>query len=461
VILNKRTRTVDCHKQSKTVILCSAFFRKAFTRSVLYQCNQQKQMTMVGIKIQIVLYFFLLAGCTTQRKTVSVNKDLLQVIDQNFRDASTQYKMMMTKLSADRFPKTYNVERDKLLTVASSDWCSGFYPGTLLYLYEQTKDRSLLGETERILKVLEKEKNNKTTHDLGFMMYCSFGNAERIASKREYKEILITSAKSLAIRFNPKVGCIRSWDRVKSFNGTEWTFPVIIDNMMNLELLFYATRATGDSTYRNMAISHARNTMKNHVRPDYSSYHVVNYDPGTGAVKSRETHQGFSDNSTWSRGEAWGIYGFTMCYRESKDSSFLKMAVGMADYFLSHLPNDMIPAWDFNVNQSGYNPQWKYDPARFSEIPKDASAAAIAASALIELSGYVGEALSMKYLKAAENILYSLSSLKYKAAIGENGNFILKHSTGGVPSYSEVDVPLTYADYYFVEAMKRYKKLKK
>jgi rhamnogalacturonyl hydrolase YesR len=293
------------------------------------------------------------------------------------------------------------------------------------------------------------------------MKYCSFGNAERITSKPEYKDILITSAKSLATRFNPKVGCIKSWDRVKSFNGTEWTYPVIIDNMMNLELLFYATKVTDDSTYWNMALRHARNTMKNHVRPDYSSYHVVNYDPETGAVKSKETHQGFADNSTWSRGEAWGIYGFTMVYRESKEKEFLKTAEGMADYFIDHLPKDTIPDWDFNVNQPGYNPQWKYDPSRFTEIPKDASAAAVAASALIELSAYVDKTKSKKYLKAAEDILYALSSPKYKAAIGENGNFILKHSTGSFPANSEIDVPLTYADYYYVEAMKRYKDLSK
>jgi len=411
--------------------------------------------------IKIIVFTFLLCGCSAQKKASVSKAVLLKTIDQNFRDASSQYKLMMKRLPADRFPKTYYAQTDKFQTAPSNDWCSGFYPGTLLYLYEQTKDQSLLGEAERILKVLEKEKDNKTTHDLGFMMYCSFGNAERITSKPGYREILITSAKSLATRFNPKVGCIKSWDRVSSFNGTEWTFPVIIDNMMNLELLFYATRVTGDSSYRSMALSHARNTMKNHVRPDYSSYHVVNYDPETGAVKSKETHQGFSDNSTWSRGEAWGIYGFTMCYRESKEKSFLKTAQGMANYFLNHLPKDTIPAWDFNVNQPGYNPQWKYEPSKFSEIPKDASAAAIAASALIELSTYVGKAQSKKYLKAAEDLLYALSSPKYKASIGENGNFILKHSTGAVPLNSEIDVPLTYADYYFVEAMKRYKELEK
>jgi len=411
--------------------------------------------------IKIAFFISLFCGCNAQKKSIAPKKDLLQIIDLNFRTASAQYIQMMTKLSSDRFPKTYYEKTGKFQTAAYTDWCSGFYPGTLFYLYEQTKDQTLLNEAKRILKVLEKEKDDKSTHDLGFMMYCSFGNAERITSNPDYKDILITSAKSLATRFNPKVGCIKSWDRVKSFNGTEWTYPVIIDNMMNLELLFYASKVTGDESFKNMALSHARKTMQNHVRADYSSYHVVNYDPETGAVKSKETHQGFADNSTWSRGEAWGIYGFTMVYRESNDKSFLKTAEGMADYFLNHLPADTIPYWDFNVDQPGYNPPWKYDPSRFREIPKDASAAAVAASALIELSGYVEKTKSKKYLKAAEDILYALSSPKYMAAIGENGNFILKHSTGGAPSYSEIDVPLTYADYYFVEAMKRYKALNK
>lgn len=411
--------------------------------------------------IKLTSVILLLCACNAQKKNIAPNKNLLQVIDKNFQEAAVQYKQMMTKLPPDRFPKTYYEQTGKFQTAPATDWCSGFYPGTLIYLYEATKDQSLLNEAERILKVLEKEKNDKSTHDLGFMMYCSFGNAERVTSNPDYKNIVITSAKSLASRFNSKVGCIKSWDKVKSFNGTEWTYPVIIDNMMNLELLFYATKATGDSSFRNIALSHARKTMQNHVRPDYSSYHVVNYDPETGAVKSRETHQGFSDNSTWSRGEAWGVYGFTMVYRESKEKPFLKTAEGMADYFLAHLPKDTIPFWDFNVDQPGYNPPWKYDPSKFSEVPKDASAAAVAASALIELSTYVDKTKSKRYLKAAEGMLYALSSPKYKAAIGENGNFILRHSTGGAPSYSEIDVPLTYADYYFVEAMQRYKNLNK
>jgi hypothetical protein len=411
-------------------------------------------------RIYILALAVLLTGCAASKSSIKPKKNLLRMIDTSFINASVQYRLMMKNLPADRFPKTYIAHNDEFRTAPSGDWCSGFYPGTLFYLYEQTKDTLLLQEAERKLNVLEKEKNNRSTHDLGFMMYCSFGNGQRLTPKSRYEQVLLTSARSLAARFDARVGCIKSWDRVKSWDGkTVWAYPVIIDNMMNLELLFYASRVTGDTTYRHMAISHAYKTMQNHVRPDFSSYHVVNYDPQTGAVKSRETHQGFSDNSTWARGQAWGIYGFTMLYRKSKEKSFLKTAVGMADYFLAHLPKDTIPAWDFNVNQKGFNPQWNYDAKKYPAVPKDASAAAVTASALIELSGYVNSRLSKKYLSAAETLLYALSSAKYTAAAGSNGNFILKHSTGSFPANSEIDVLLTYADYYYVEAMKRYKEL--
>ena len=414
------------------------------------------------MKFWIFSIALLLGACSVSQKATRPDPSLLRVIDKNFETAGEQYRLMRYRLGPDRFPKTYYNKDDRFQSAASSDWCSGFYPGTLAYLYEQTRDTTLRNEMERILAVLEKEKNNKSTHDLGFMMYCSFGNANRVAPKAAYQEILLQSARSLATRYNPVVGCIKSWDRVKSWDGkTVWTYPVIIDNMINLELLFYASRVTGDSTYRNMAISHATHTMKNHLRPDHSSYHVVNYDPNTGAVLSRETHQGFSDNSTWSRGQAWGVYGFTMVYRETGDKRFLETAIHMADYFLDHLPADMVPAWDFNVGQPGYVPQWKYDPARFDHVPKDASAAAVVASALIELSGYVPLEKGRTYFQSAEKIIQSLSSETYLAKPGENGNFLLMHSTGGVPSYSEIDVPLTYADYYFVEAMQRYKALKR
>lgn len=397
-----------------------------------------------------------------QQTDLKPTKRLLKTIDQSLSQSAKQYEFMMTQLPADKFPKSF--DDGKLLTSGIHAWTSGFYPGTLLYLYESSKNEALKQEALSKLKLQEKLQFVTTTHDLGFMMYCGFGNAYRITKEDEYKNILIQSAKSLATRFNPTVGSIKSWDRVKSWDGkTVWEFPVIIDNMLNLELLFFASKETGDPSFKNIAIKHAETTMKNHLRPDFSSYHVINYDTQTGKIKHKETHQGFSDNSTWSRGQAWGIYGFTMTYRETKDQRFLETAKKMADFFLNHpnLPKDKVPYWDFNANQEGYVPQWKYDRSKYPVTPRDASAAAITASALIELAQYLDKSEGKKYLKAAENMLTTLSSPKYRAAPKEIGGFILKHSTGGVPSSAEVDVPLTYADYYYVEAMLRYKNLKK
>lgn len=396
------------------------------------------------VHVKIILLILVLCGCTSQKKTTGGNNELLQIIDKNFSDASAQYKLMMSKLPANRFPKTYYAQNDSMETSSSGWWCSGFYPGTLLYLYEQTKDQSLLTEAERMLKVLEKEKNNKSTHDLGFMMFCSFGNAERIASKPGYKDILLTSAKSLATRFNPKVGCIKSWD------SKPGDFLVIIDNMMNLELLFWATKVSGDSSFYKIAVTHANTTMKNHFRPDHSSYHVVNYDPETGAVKQKRTAQGAADESAWARGQAWGLYGYTVMYRETKDRKYLDQANHIAQFILNNpnLPPDGIPYWDFNA-------------PGIPNALRDASAAAIICSALLELSGYVDEKKETKYLSVAETILKNLSNAPYKATAGTNGGFILQHCVGHMSNKTEVDVPLTYADYYFVEAMKRYKELKR
>lgn len=367
--------------------------------------------------------------------------NLVKTINRNFVDAAKQYKVMMKNLPADQFPKTYYAANDKFETSGSGWWCSGFYPGSLLYLYEQTKDKSLSAEARRILKVLEKEKDNKTTHDLGFMMYCSFGNALRVNPEPEYKDVLITSARSLATRFDPKVGCIKSW------NSKPSDYLVIIDNMMNLEMLFWATRATGDSSFYKIAVTHAETTMKNHFRPDYSSYHVVNYNPETGAVQQKRTAQGYADESAWARGQAWGLYGYTVMYRETKDRKFLDQANHIAHFILDHpnLPSDKVPYWDFNAPD-------------IPKAPRDASAAAVMASALLELSKYNSGEDAIRYFKTAETMIQTLSSDHYKAAIGTNGGFILKHSVGHLPGKSEVDVPLTYADYYFIEAMARYKK---
>lgn len=390
------------------------------------------------------LFFFFLSfvwvSCGVQKKAVISGQLSQQRIDQIFNDAGKQYKVMMNELPSGRFPRTFDSTAGKLITTGSDWWCSGFYPGTLLYLYEQLKDTAMYHEANRMLNLLEKEQYNKGTHDLGFMMYCSFGNAYRISNNQQYRDILLQSARSLSTRFNPKVGCIKSWDSKPS------DFLVIIDNMMNLELLFWASKVTGDSSFYHIAVTHANTTIKNHFRKDFSSYHVVNYDPETGAIKQKRTAQGAADESAWARGQAWGLYGFTMCYRETKDQLYLEQARHIAQFLLSNpnLPSDKIPYWDYNA-------------PGIPNALRDASAAAVMASAFLELSKYVQSSEASKYIDAAKIILQQLSSTQYRAATGTNGGFILKHSVGNIPGKSEVDVPLTYADYYFIEALKRYK----
>ncbi len=371
-------------------------------------------------------------------------KPLLQVIDSALTKAVAQYKYLRTQLPPNVLPKTWYPLTKKFETSNSSWWCSGFYPGSMLYLYEYSHDTALLNEEKRVEKILEKEQYNKGTHDLGFMMYCSFGNANRLMPSKEYDQILLNSAKSLSTRFNPTVQSIQSWNA-----NAKWKFPVIIDNMMNLELLFWATKYSGDSSFYKIAVTHANTTIKNHYRPDYSSFHVVDYDPATGAVLHKQTAQGYADYSAWARGQAWGLYGFVVMYRSTKDKKYLEQANNIAKFITTNpsLPSDNIPFWDYNTPEI---------PATY----RDASAAAITASALLELSKYADAQKSAKYLAFAEKVIRSLSTPTYTAPIGENGGFILKHSTGHLPGNSEVDVPLSYADYYYIEAMMRYRAMK-
>ena len=367
-------------------------------------------------------------------------------------DRSAQHYGLMAaslKNQPDKLPRSINADGE-LITSDPGWWCSGFVPGTLWYLYDYTGDQAMLTAAIDYTSRIEKEKHNKETHDLGFMLYCSFGNGYRITGDTAYRSVLLTGAESLAGRFNPRVGAILSWNPGAEWMAHPWQYPVIIDNMMNLELLLWASKVSGNPKYREIAVSHADVTMKNHFRSDYSSYHVVSYDPESGEPEMKNTHQGISDESAWARGQAWGLYGYVVMYRETEDVKYLEQAKNMAAFILNHpnLPADKIPYWDF------------YAP----DIPnalRDASAGAIMASALIELSGYVDAALAKKYLDAAETQLRTLSSPAYFAEKGTNGNFILKHSVGSFPHNSEVDVPLTYADYYYVEALMRLKNLKK
>jgi unsaturated chondroitin disaccharide hydrolase len=388
----------------------------------------------------LFIVLFGISSCTLKRYTLKRDSGLLQAINKSMAESGEQYQFLMKQLPSERFPVTYYEKDKKLITSSSEPWVGGFYPGTLLYLYENSKDTILYQEALRKLKSMEKEQFNKTTHDLGFMMYCSFGNADRIAPKPGYNDILVNSAKSLATRFNPTVGCIKSWDTDAG------RFMVIIDNMVNLELLFAATRITGDSSYYKIAVKHANTTLKNHYRPDYSSHHLVIYNPKTGEVSKKQTVQGASDSSAWSRGQAWGLYGYTVMYRETKDKKYLDQANHIAQFILNHpnLPADKIPYWDFNA-------------PNIPNAPRDVSAGAVISSALIELAGYADAGLSKQYFKAAEEMLKSLNSPAYRASIGSNGGFLLKHGVGNYPRNADIDVPLIYADYYYVEAMHRYK----
>jgi len=368
-------------------------------------------------------------------------------LNQQLKDAILQIKVLAKNTPEHMLPRSFNV--GKSIHSESGWWTSGFYPGTLLYLYEYAKDPELLALAKQKLKLLEKEQFNETTHDLGFMLYCSFGNMMRITGDTAtYKPILLTGAKSLATRYSPITKTIRSWD----FDN----FPVIIDNMMNLEFLTAAARLGGNSQFRDIAVTHANTTMKEHYRKDMSCYHVVDYNPKDGTVIKKKTNQGAFDESAWARGQAWGLYGYAMMYRETGDKKYLKFANQIAKYMLNHvnMPNDLIPYWDFDApNLPDSN---KYAPYRTN---RDASTAALMASAFIEMSTQVKGKLAKQYLNVAETILKNLSSIAYKATYGSNGGFLLKHSVGSIPHDSEIDVPLTYADYYYVEALLRYKRL--
>ena len=406
--------------------------------------------TRVNFLVLFVMLFFTLPADAQQRKTPKLNLTGA-FLKKQLLDAAKQIKFLESNIKEADIPTTFY--NGQYVNWGSGWWCSGFYAGTTLYLYEGTKDKTLLNIGLSKLKYLEKEKNNKTTHDLGFMLYCSFGNALRLTGdSTKYKEILSTGAESLASRFNATTNTIRSWD------GGAWSFPVIIDNMMNLEFLSQVSKITRNKRYLDIAVAHANTTLKNHFRKDYSVYHVVDYDKKSGAVIAKKTAQGAFDESIWARGQAWALYGYTMMYRETKDQKYLAQAHHIANFYLNHpnLPSDLIPYWDFDQNKLPAGS--KYAP--FKDL-RDASSAAIVASALLELSTYTKAKESQYYVSKAEKMIQSLSKAPYKAAYKDNGGYILKHSVGSIPHNTEVDVPLTYADYYYVEALIRYNRLLK
>ena len=335
-------------------------------------------------------------------------------------------------------PRT--VEKDgSLRIVAPRDWCSGFFPGSLWQTYAYMNTDYWRQQSISYTWPIEPMKRYTGTHDLGFIINNSFGQAYRFTGERSYKDVNLQAAKSLITRYSNKVKAIRSWD----WNRNTWQFPVIIDNMMNLELLFWATQETGDSIYHHIAVNHANTTMNNHFRSDYSSYHVIDYDTITGKPLLKVTHQGIADESVWSRGQGWGLYGYTMCYRFTKDPAYLEQAQKIAAFYFNqpNMPQDLVPYWDMK------------DPD-IPNSPRDASAVALIASALYELAGYVDATKSQTYLNWANTITDNLYT-HYQAKPGTTQGFLLLHSTGNYPKNDEIDAPISYADYYYLEAMLR------
>jgi beta-glucosidase len=366
--------------------------------------------------------------------------ELLARIPGSFAFAAGQYERLLGSVKDDpRLPRTF--AGGKLRTVAPEDWTSGFFPGSLWLLHEFTGDPKWFNAATNHTERLDAIKNYRGNHDVGFMLGCSYGNGHRLTKNPAYRKVLLQGAQSLASRFDVKAGLIRSWDFGK------WQYPVIVDNMMNLELLMWAAREGGDPRLREIAVAHADKTLRNHFRPDHSSYHLVDYNPASGEVLRKQTVQGRADDSSWARGQAWGLYGFTMMAREAGNPAYLAQATNIANFILHHprLPADKVPYWDF-------------DAPDIPAAPRDASAAAIMSSALIELSGMVDAETGRQYLALARRQLLSLSSPAYCAEPGGNGNFILRHCVGHLPEGKEVDVPLSYADYYYLEGLMRYRR---
>ena len=394
------------------------------------------------MKISVPRTLVLSAFCSVARLAAEGAHEtpLSTVIDQAIKTSAKQYEWMLANQPVqERMPRT--VEGGKLKTVRDHDWTVGFFPGSLWYLFEATHEDKWRAAAERSTRLLEAEQNNTGTHDVGFILTASYGNGLRLTGNAAYRPVLLKGAASLSTRYSSVVRSIKSWDRPP----TEYTFPVIIDNMMNLELLLWAARSGGDPMLKEIALAHADTSLTNHLRPDGSSFHVVDYDATTGRVLRRITHQGAADGSAWARGVAWSLYGFTMMFRETHEARYLQAAEKVAKFILDHprMPADKVPYWDFDA------------PGQ-PNVPRDSSAAAIMSSAFYELAGLTRDmAASARYTALAEAQLRSLASPTYLAEPGTNQGFLLKHATGNLPKNSEVDGPINYADYYFLQALIR------
>lgn len=399
-------------------------------------------MKIINLTSGLMVALGLLGSCASQNAgTVAVDtkKELGYCHD---KVLATLSELRSDKDSIDYTMMPRNVAPDahnwECRPTCAEEWCSGFWPGVLWYDFESTNDSTVYAEADRFTRSVKKVVDDPVfDHDLGFLVFCSYGNGYRLTHNDDYKQVILNAADSLATLFNPNVGTILSWPREVSRYGGHNT---IMDNMINLEMLFWAAKNGGNPYLHDIAVKHAETTMKNHFRDDYTSYHVAVYDSVTGDFIRGCTHQGYADDSMWARGQAWAIYGFTVVYRETKDPKFLDFAQKVTDVYLERLPEDKIPYWDFD------------DPA-IPNAPKDASAACVVASALLELSDYVGGEKGESYKSQAKEMLASASGKNYKS--GDRNNSFLLHSTGHHPAGSEIDYSIIYADYYYIEALNR------
>ncbi|MFY0713493.1 glycoside hydrolase family 88 protein [Seonamhaeicola sp. NFXS20] len=409
-------------------------------------------MTSIIKFTTIYISILVLLSCKKNVEVAENKEETKQeLINRVFTLAAYQYDFLIKKidtLSPLLQPRSLN--KDGSLRMAyKEDWTSGFFPGSLWYLYEHTKNEKWKIEAEKFTKALDSAQFVKWNHDVGFMIQNSFGQGYRLTENEAYKQAVIDAAKSLSTRYRPVAKIIQSWDtNAPWIQGKGLDMPVIIDNMMNLNLLYQATKHTSDSTFYNIATTHATTTIKNQYRDDYSCYHIVDYDHVTGKVRKKVNFQGFADESSWARGQAWGLYGYIEAYSHTGNIMFLEQAKHISNFIMNNpkIPKDNIPYWD-------------YDAQDTKPIPRDASAAAIVASALIELQKYDVENKT-SYLNYIETILRNLSSEEYLAEIRKNGGFILKHSVGNFHENNETDAPLNYADYYFLEALIKWGKIK-
>ena len=394
--------------------------------------------------IKIVFTFILFVGCTQK------SSEKAEFISENIAFAREQIGGAIDVIEkSGKVLNPVKLNPDGSVHYCNyTDWRSGFFPGSVWYLYELSEDPALLPLAKKYTEAIKEAQNLTWHHDIGFIVGCSFGNGLRLTSNQEYKDVMIQAARSLSTRFREVSGVIQSWDVDRGWQSERgWVCPVIVDNMMNLELLFEATRFTGDSSFYKIAIAHADRTLEEQFRPDGSCYHVIDYSLSDGSVRNRHTAQGYSHESAWSRGHAWAIYGYVICYRETKDKRYIDQALKTFHFMKDHpnMPSDRIPYWDM-------------DAPNIPNEPRDASTASCIASALYEISTM--DVLNADfYAVYADSIMNSLGSPSYRAPLGTNGNFLLMHSVGSIPHNSEIDVPLNYADYYYLEALKRKKSL--